>query len=151
MVRVGDVARVELGAKSSDRFSTLNGKPAASVGIYLALAPTPSRSPTSRPRWPSSRRFPEDVDYDLVYDTSVFVTDTIDEVIKTLLEAFVLVAIVVFVFLGKLRTTLIPLVAVPVSIVGTFAVLLLVGYSANTVRCSPWCSPSALSSTTRSW
>ena len=81
----------------------------------------------------------------------MFVTDTIDEVIKTLLEAFVLVAIVVFVFLGKLRTTLIPLVAVPVSIVGTFAVLSRSATAPTRFRCSPWCSPSALSSTTRSW
>ena len=135
VVRVGDVARVELGAKSSDRFSTLNGKPAASVGIYLAPGANAVEVAhnVSATLAELKTRFPEDVDYDLVYDTSVFVTDTIHEVIKTLLEAFVLVAIVVFVFLGKLRTTLIPLVAVPVSIVGTFAVLLLVGYSANTV------------------
>ena len=77
-------------------------------------------------------------------------TDTIEEVIKTLLEAFVLVAIVVFVFLGKLRTTLIPLVAVPVSIVGTFAVLWRSATAPTRFRCSPWCSPSASSSTTRS-
>jgi len=67
------------------------------------------------------------------FDTTVFVTSTIAEVVRTLGEAFVLVAIVVFLFLGKLRTTLIPLIAVPVSIVGTFAVMLAIGYSANTV------------------
>ena len=69
----------------------------------------------------------------MFWDSTVFVTSTIDEVIHTLVIAFVLVAIVVFLFLGKLRTTLIPLVAVPVSIIGTFAVMLLIGYSANTV------------------
>ena len=78
-------------------------------------------------------RFPQDLDYDLMYDTTVFVKATIEEVIHTLVEAFVLVALVVFVFLGKLRTTLIPLIAVPVSIIGTFAVMLAIGYSANTV------------------
>ena len=69
----------------------------------------------------------------MFFDTTVFVTATIVEVVRTLVIAIVLVGIVVFLFLGKLRTTLIPLVAVPVSIIGTFAVLLVVGYSANTV------------------
>ena len=78
-------------------------------------------------------RFPDDLAYTVFFDTTVFVTATIDEVIRTLVVAIVLVALVVFLFLGKLRTTLIPLVAVPVSIVGTFAVLLAIGYSANTV------------------
>ena len=78
-------------------------------------------------------RFPDDVAYSVFYDSTVFVSATINEVIRTLVEAIILVALVVFLFLGKLRTTLIPLVAVPVSIVGTFAVLLVIGYSANTV------------------
>ncbi len=80
-----------------------------------------------------AKRFPNDLTYSVFFDTTVFVTSTIDEVIRTLGEAFVLVAIVVFLFLGKLRTTLIPLIAVPVSIIGTFAVMLAIGYSANTV------------------
>src|SRR5207247_6632823 len=67
------------------------------------------------------------------WDSTVFVTATITEVIRTLVVAIILVAVVVFLFLGKWRTTLIPLVAVPVSIVGTFAVMLLIGYSPNTV------------------
>src|SRR3546814_3797022 len=71
-----------------------------------------------------AQRFPEDIEYLTVYDTTVFVTSTIEAIIHTLLEAFLLVALVVFVFLGKLRTTIIPLLAVPVSIIGTFAVLL---------------------------
>src|SRR5437764_9447748 len=78
-------------------------------------------------------RFPADLAYDVFWDSTVFVTATIDEVIRTLVIAIVLVALVVFLFLGRLRTTLIPLVAVPVSIVGTFAVMLLIGYTANTV------------------
>src|SRR3546814_3156655 len=80
-----------------------------------------------------AQRFPEDIEYLTVYDTTVFVTSTIAAIIHTPLEAFLLVALVVFVFLGKLRTTIIPLLAVPISIIGTFAVLLVVGYSANTV------------------
>src|SRR4029079_7065690 len=71
--------------------------------------------------------------YEVFFDSTVFVSSTIEEVVRTLAIAIVLVALVVFVFLGRLRTTLIPLVAVPVSIIGTFAVMLLIGYSANTV------------------
>jgi HAE1 family hydrophobic/amphiphilic exporter-1 len=135
VVRIGDVARVELGAKASDRFSTFNGKPAAAVGIYLAPGANAVQvaDKIAATLADLKTRFPEDLDYSLVFDTSVFVKDTIHEVIKTLLEAFVLVSIVVFVFLGKVRTTLIPLIAVPVSIVGTFAVMLAIGYTANTV------------------
>src|SRR3546814_14569463 len=80
-----------------------------------------------------AQRFPDDLEYLTVFDSTVFVSSSIQAIIQTLLEAFVLVALVVFVFLGKLRTTLIPMTAVPVSIVGTFAVLLLVGYRPNMV------------------
>jgi hydrophobic/amphiphilic exporter-1 (mainly G- bacteria), HAE1 family len=79
------------------------------------------------------QRFPQDLAYDVFFDTTVFVTATVAEVMRTLVIAFVLVGLVVFLFLGKLRTTLIPLLAVPVSIIGTFAVMLVIGYSANTV------------------
>ena len=78
-------------------------------------------------------RFPEGLKSTVFYNSSTFVTDTISEVIKTLGEAFVLVVIVVFLFLGSLRATIIPTIAVPVSLIGTFAVLLAIGYSANTV------------------
>src|SRR5208283_5458249 len=78
-------------------------------------------------------RFPEDLSWKVTYDPTVFVKDTIHEVQKTLVEAFVLVVIVVFLFLGSIRATLIPTLAVPVSLIGTFVALLVVGYSANTV------------------
>src|SRR5262249_9722017 len=78
-------------------------------------------------------RFPADLAYSVFFDATVFVKATIHEVVQTLVVAIILVAVVVFLFLGRLRTTLIPLVAVPVSIIGTFAVLLVIGYSANTV------------------
>jgi HAE1 family hydrophobic/amphiphilic exporter-1 len=135
VVRVSDIARVELGAKSSDRFSLYNGKPAAAVGIYQSPGAN-AVEVAERVRQTMEelrQRFPQDLAYDVLHDSTVFVVDTVHEVIKTLLEAFVLVGIVVFVFLGKLRTTLIPLIAVPVSIIGTFAVLLAIGYTANTV------------------
>src|SRR5499433_1693463 len=135
VVRIRDVARVEVGAKSQDRFSRFNGAPAAAIGIYqlpgsnaVEVAKHVRETMNTLSAW-----FPSDLAHNVFFDATVFVIATIDEVVRTLVIAIVLVAIVVFLFLGKLRTTLIPLVAVPVSIVGTFAVLLLIGYSANTV------------------
>ena len=135
VVRIKDVARVELGARTLDRYSRLNGANAASIGIYQspgANAVDVTRE-VRRVMDQLSQRFPQDLKYGVFFDTTVFVTATIHEVIQTLVEAFVLVGVVVFLFLGKLRTTLIPLLAVPVSIIGTFAVMLAIGYSANTV------------------
>jgi len=135
VLRVRDVARVELGAASEDVESRLNGKPAAAIAVYLApganAVATAARVNATLDRL--ATRFPDGMKKIVFYDSTTFVSDTISEVIKTLLEAFVLVVIVVFVFLGNVRATLIPLVAVPVSLIGTFAVLLAVGYSANTV------------------
>ena len=135
VVRVRDVARVELGAKTSDQFSRFDGQPGAAIGVYQAPganAVAVANAVTARMD-ELAQRFPDDLDYLMMYDTTVFVTSTIEEVVHTLVEAFLLVGLVVFVFLGKLRTTLIPLIAVPVSIIGTFAVMLAIGYSANTV------------------
>jgi hydrophobe/amphiphile efflux-1 (HAE1) family protein len=135
VVRVKDVARVEMGAKSSDRYSRFNGAPTAAIGIYqLPGANAVEVARDVRNLMDTlAQRFPQDLSYRVFYDTTVFVNATIAEVIRTLGEAFVLVGVVVFLFLGKVRTTIIPLVAVPVSIIGTFAVMLLIGYSANTV------------------
>jgi hydrophobe/amphiphile efflux-1 (HAE1) family protein len=135
VVRIKDVARVELGANSSDRYSRFNGAPTAAIGIYQSPgANAVDIAKAVRETMDKlSKRFPNDLTYSVFFDTTVFVTSTIEEVIRTLLEAFVLVGIVVFLFLGKLRTTLIPLVAVPVSIIGAFAGMLAAGYSANTV------------------
>src|SRR5207245_7913107 len=82
---------------------------------------------------PLQHRVPHDVACTVFWDSTVFVTTTVAEVARALVIAFVLVGIVVFLFLGRLRTTLIPLLAVPVSIIGTFAVMLVIGYSANKV------------------
>jgi HAE1 family hydrophobic/amphiphilic exporter-1 len=135
VVRVSDVARVELGAQASDRYTRFNGAFSAAIGIYQSPGANAVQvAKEVRDKMDElSKSFPEDVQYKVFYDSTVFITSTIEEVIKTLLEAFVLVAIVVYLFLGKLRTTLIPLIAVPVSIIGTFAILLLIGFSANTV------------------
>jgi HAE1 family hydrophobic/amphiphilic exporter-1 len=135
VVRIKDVARADLGAKSEERHSRFNGAATAAIGIYQSPgANAVEVADHVRAVMENlKQRFPEDLTYDVFFDTTVFVKSTIDEVIRSLLIAFVLVAIVVFLFLGKLRSTLIPLVAVPVSIIGTFAVLLAVGYTANTV------------------
>jgi HAE1 family hydrophobic/amphiphilic exporter-1 len=135
VVRVKDIARVEIGARSSDRYSRLNGAPAASIGIYQSPGAN-AVDVTRQVRQVMdglAKRFPQDLSYNVFFDTTVFVTATVAEVIRTLIEAFILVGIVVFLFLGKFRTTVIPLIAVPVSIIGTFAVMLAIGYSANTV------------------
>ena len=135
VVRVKDVARVDLGAKNQERVSRYNGAPAAAIGIYQspgANAVEVARN-VREVMEQLKQRFPDDVAYDVFWDNTVFVTATVEEVIRTLVIAFVLVAIVVFLFLGKLRTTVIPLIAVPVSIVGAFAVMLAIGYTANTV------------------
>lgn len=135
LLRVRDVARVELGAQNEDTTSRLDGKEAVAIGIYQAPGANAvnAAQSISKTLKELGTRFPEGMRTDIVFDTTVFVTDTVHEVIKTLIEAFVLVAIVVFLFLGNLRATLIPIVAVPVSLVGTFVVLLALGYSANTV------------------
>ena len=135
VVRVSDVARIEMGARTQDRYSRFNGAPAAALGVYQS--PGSNAIDVAKQIRDTmanlATRFPSDLSYQVFFDSTVFVSATIDEVVRTLAIAIVLVALVVFVFLGRLRTTLIPLVAVPVSIIGTFAVLLLVGYSANTV------------------
>ena len=135
VLRVKDVARVEMGAQNSDTISRLDGKPAVALGIYLAPGANAVQTAqaVNATLAKVGKRFPEGLKYKVVYDSTTFVTDTIHEVLKTIGEAFVLVVVVVFLFLGNLRATIIPAVAVPVSLIGTFAVLLTIGYSANTV------------------
>jgi hydrophobe/amphiphile efflux-1 (HAE1) family protein len=135
VLKIKDVARVELGAASMDVNARLNGRPNVSMGIYLSPGANAVQVAEAFRKTLDqlSQRFPPGMKYLVVYDTSQFVLDTIHEVIKTLLEAFVLVVIVVYLFLGSARATIIPTIAVPVSLIGTFAVLLMVGYTANTV------------------
>ena len=134
-VRIGDIARVDLGAKTSDSFGRLNGQPSAVIGIYQAPGANAlaAGDGVQKTLERLSKSFPEGVAFKTTYDTTTFVKDSIHEVVKTLFEAFVLVVIVVFIFLGSFRATLIPSIAVPVSLIGTFAVMLALGYSANTV------------------
>jgi hydrophobe/amphiphile efflux-1 (HAE1) family protein len=135
MLHVSDVARVEIGAQNLDNESRIDGQPGVGIGIYLAPGANAVTTAASVQRTlkEAAVRFPAGLKYLVQFDTTTFVTDTINEVLHTLVEAFVLVVVVVFLFLGSLRATIIPMVAVPVSLIATFAVLLVMGYSANTV------------------
>jgi len=135
VVRIKDIARAELGSKSADSLVRYNGRPGEGIAIYQspganAIGVAAGVKKTLKEIEP---RLPEDVAYEVMYDTTVFVEAMIHKVEKTLLEAFVLVGIVVFIFLGSVRATLIPIIAVPVALVGTFAVMLALGFSANTI------------------
>ena len=134
-LKLGDVAKVELGAQNQDRATRLNGSEAALMGIYQspganALTALDAVKAVMRE---AEKTFPEDLAWKIVYDPTTFVLATIDSVKHTLIEAFILVVIVVYLFLGSLRATLIPTIAVPVSLIGCFVVLNAIGYSANTV------------------
>ncbi|HET8692942.1 MAG TPA: efflux RND transporter permease subunit, partial [Steroidobacteraceae bacterium] len=133
LTRLKDVARVELGSNNYAIRSLLNNEDAAAIVIFEAPgANTVALSNAIRERMQELEgTFPEDVHWSVVYDPTVFVRDSIASVIETLLEAIALVVVVVVLFLQTWRASLIPLVAVPVSIIGTFAVLWLLGFSVN--------------------
>ena len=130
-----DVARIELGSNGYALRSLLNNKPAVGMGIFEAPNSNALQLSTDvRAAMDELKKdFPPDVDYAIVYDPTQFVRDSIKAVIMTLLEAVALVVLVVIVFLQTWRASIIPLLAVPVSIVGTFAVLLGFGFSINTL------------------
>jgi len=135
VVRIKDVARVELGAQSYDQDSLLDGESAIGIGIYqLPGANALDVDKQVRVTMEQLKKnFPSGVDYRIVYDTTEFVKASIIEVVKTLFEAFVLVFIVVFVFLQNFRATLIPAITIPVSLIGTFALINAFGFSINTL------------------
>jgi hydrophobe/amphiphile efflux-1 (HAE1) family protein len=134
-LRIHDVARVEIGAQNLDSESRIDGRAGVPIGIYLAPGANAvsTANAVQQTLEKAGKRFPEGLKYLVQYDSTTFVRDTIGEVLRTLAEAFALVVLVVFLFLGSLRATIIPAVAVPVSLIGAFAVLLVLGYSANTV------------------
>jgi multidrug efflux pump len=124
---------IELGAKNYDVNSYLDGEPSATLAIFqLPGSNALDTAHAIREKMEELKgRFPEGVDYRVYYDTTVFVSESITSVVHTLIEAFILVFIVVLVFLQNWRATIIPMVAVPVSLVGTFAVMALLGFSLN--------------------
>jgi len=135
LVRLADVARLELGAGDYTLRSQLDNQDAVAIGIFEAPgANAIAVSDAVRARMADlAKRFPPGVAYSVVYDPTVFVRDSIKAVIATLLEAVVLVVLVVILFLQTWRASIIPLISVPVSIVGTFAALHLLGFSVNTL------------------
>jgi multidrug efflux pump subunit AcrB len=133
IVRVRDVAEVELGAQSYDQTCTLDGKPSVALSVYqLPGSNALKTAGLVRAKMEELKtRFPEGIDYAIVYDTTPFIKESINEVFKALRDAVVLVAVVVLLFLQNWRSALIPLVAVPVAIVGTFAVMAAFSFSLN--------------------
>ncbi|MET0378775.1 MAG: efflux RND transporter permease subunit, partial [Spongiibacteraceae bacterium] len=135
LIYLRDVGRAELAASDYSSSAQLSGKPAAMLGIYqLPSANALDVVKSVRSRLDElSRTFPAGVKYEVALDTTKFVQESLDEVIKTFFEALVLVMIVVFLFLQNWRATLIPMLAVPVSLIGTFAAFTLLGFSINTL------------------
>src|SRR5246127_5676527 len=135
VVRLGDVARVELGAQAYGIRSFLDNKPSLAIPVFQspgsnALELSKSVRQTMEEL---KKNFPEGMDYGILYDPTQFVRQSIEAVVHTLLEAVLLVVLVVILFLQTWRASLIPLIAVPVSVIGTFAVLLAFGFSINTL------------------
>jgi multidrug efflux pump subunit AcrB len=136
ILRLKDVARIELGAQSYDASNAVNGQPAIALAVFLqsgANALDVGAAVKARIAELKRDRFPADVDYLIPYDTTRFVSASIKEVVSTIVEAAVIVVLVVFIFLQSWRATLIPMLAVPVSLIGTFAGLWLMGFSINTL------------------
>jgi hydrophobic/amphiphilic exporter-1 (mainly G- bacteria), HAE1 family len=135
MVRVKDVARVELGAQDYSIVSRLNGKPAIVIPVYQLPGSNAVETAAGVRKLMAEmkQRFPQDMDYAISLDQTSAVTEGIKEIIKTLLIAIVLVILVVYLFLQDWRATLIPMLAVPVSLVGTFVLFPLAGFSVNTL------------------
>jgi hydrophobe/amphiphile efflux-1 (HAE1) family protein len=135
LVRVRDIARVELGGKNYGTHSIINGQPALGMGVYRSSdANALDAMKAVRAELKNlAKLMPEDVQYKVIYDTTKYVSAAIDEIAMTLGIVCLLVVGVVFIFLQDWRATLIPAVTIPVSLIGTFAVLLALGYSANTI------------------
>ena len=134
-VLLKDVARIELGSATYSWYGELNNKP----GVILAIYQSPDANALQVAEDVHalmdklSERFPDDIEYDILYDTTRYIKTSIDEVVTALFQAVLLVIFVVFIFLQDWRSTLVPAIAIPVSLVGTFGVMLAMGFSINTV------------------
>ncbi|MBY0572365.1 MAG: multidrug efflux RND transporter permease subunit [Undibacterium sp.] len=134
-IKLSDVARVELGSRDYNLYGRINGHPCANIGVFLQTGANAldTRKAVEATLIQLKAKFPAGMTYVTPYDTTPFVTESIYEVLKTLAEAMVLVFVVVYVFLQSWRATIIPTLAVPVSLIGTMAGLHLLGYSINTL------------------
>ncbi len=133
ITRLGDVARVELGAQTYSQFFDYDGKPSGGVAIFLLpeanALDTAAAVNAAMKRL--SKNFPEDLEYTIPFDTTTFVRDSVNEVYKTLGEAGILVLLVIMLFLQNWRATLVPATTVPVTIIGAFAAMAMMGFSIN--------------------
>ncbi|HEX5889044.1 MAG TPA: multidrug efflux RND transporter permease subunit [Pyrinomonadaceae bacterium] len=135
VVRVKDVGRAEMGSQDYNSFGRLNGKPSGAMAVYLL--PGANQLQAAETIYETMEHaktlFPPNMDYTIVYDTTPAVEASIHEILKTFVEALILVTIVVFIFLQNLRATIIPLLTIPISLVGTFIFFPLLGFSINTL------------------
>ncbi len=135
VVRIKDIGRAELGSQDYNSFGRLNGKPGGAMAVYLL--PGANQLQAAETIYETMEHakslFPPDMDYKIVYDTTPAVEASIHEILKTFVEALILVTIVVFVFLQNIRATIIPLLTIPISLVGTFIFFPLLGFSINTL------------------
>src|SRR5215510_791075 len=135
VVRIKDIGRAELGSQDYNSFGRLNGKPSGAMAVYLLPGANQLKAAETIYETMEHAKavFPPDVDYKVVYDTTPAVEASIHEILKTFVEALILVTLVVFIFLQNLRATIIPLLTVPVSIIGTFIFFPMLGFSVNTL------------------
>ncbi|HEU4388709.1 MAG TPA: efflux RND transporter permease subunit, partial [Blastocatellia bacterium] len=135
VVRIKDIGRTELGSQDYNSFGRLNGKPGGAMAVYLLPGANQLKAAETiyETMEHAKSLFPPDMDYKIVYDTTPAVEASIHEILKTFVEALILVTIVVFVFLQNVRATIIPMITIPVSLVGTFIFFPLLGFSLNTL------------------
>src|SRR5215475_3746806 len=135
VVRIKDIGHVELGSQDYNSFGRLNGKPGGAMAVYLLPGANQLKAADSIYEMMEHAKslFPPDMDYKIVYDTTPAVEASIHEILKTFVEALILVTVVVFIFLQNIRATIIPMLTIPVSLVGTFIAFPVLGFSINTL------------------
>ncbi|HEX5603133.1 MAG TPA: multidrug efflux RND transporter permease subunit [Pyrinomonadaceae bacterium] len=135
VVRIKDIGRAELGSQDYNSFGRLNGKPGGAMAVYLLPGANQLKAAETiyETMEHAKALFPPDMDYKIVYDTTPAVEASIHEIMKTFVEALILVTIVVFIFLQNIRATIIPLITIPISLVGTFIFFPVLGFSVNTL------------------
>jgi len=135
VVRIKDIGRAELGSQDYNSFGRLNGKPAGAMAVYLLPGANQLKAAETIYHTMESAKelFPPDMIYKIVYDTTPAVEASIHEILKTFVEALILVTLVVFIFLQNIRATIIPLITIPVSLIGTFIFFPMLGFSLNTL------------------
>jgi HAE1 family hydrophobic/amphiphilic exporter-1 len=135
VVRIKDIGRAELGSQDYNSFGRLNGKPGGAMAVYLLPGANQLKAAETiyETMEHAKTLFPSDMDYKIVYDTTPAVEASIHEILKTFVEALILVTLVVFIFLQNIRATIIPLITIPVSLVGTFIFFPMLGFSLNTL------------------